>query len=1172
MLIIAVDESEKNSLIKSRRVLGKYLFQHGHSTYAGHLSMEGLDELTKELKSSASKNTAIGIFVTGKSKGIEIVRTIGRSSQFSPEGLHVHKTRSLKVLIDEFPKLTSTQKILRLILRMAALFHDIGKASVQFQRKLRGSSKHAERIRHELLSYLILEKWYDDLADPLSWLEALKNSEKPLSSGVDKNHQANINPRLIEVFESNEINEMPSTHEALNALTKRAKDNPLSNDPIFGAVSWLVLTHHKMIASDHDNNITPSLIGAQINVYECPWNPENLQMVESGLPWDDESWCAQVKACATQIQRVINDNPGIIERLTENKAAWTATLSTACRPYLVFSDYIGTLKKVAYAKPDKNDIKIAYANTIDKNGAPFLADSLALHLKKVRKAVDPVFSLCELSTKSILPCISSNQIPERSALKSIADTGSRFNWQYLGAQALKEQVPEVETRPGFIVLACGTGSGKTIGGVRILETASGGEIRFTAALGLRSLTLQTGYAYTDPAGMALPKTEVMTVVGDALYAKLNKKNDAKEAINGSECLDDDDLVILDNESDDHRKGSYLAKTLNLTETETSSLLSSQKTVAMTQVPVLVCTVDHLMKAAAPRGGSDTRMMLRLATADLILDEIDNYSSEDLVCLGRLIHTAGVHGRRVVLMSATVSETAIKALHQAWLSGLASFDQRREIKSQHYLCLIADKSPPVISNTPTLQESEICIDQFITGLIDSTPCEDQKNIGKVLCLDGSVEQALDTIVDKAFSLAKSFDTKDSKGRSLSVGVIRFNQVRGARELAQHLHAMELPEGVALKVVCYHRRMPLYNLTFIERHLNELLNRKDPDKIFENALVKPWMDSEKEKKNFVIIVCATSIQETGRDHDYDWGIAEPWSTRSFVQLAGRILRHRHKRSESSNVWLMSQALSQIRAGESKNVELSNSSENGPLPIIVSIIKSPALFKSATEVEKPHGIGQRATTPALMQVLSALGTHEAIQPVNPVFEGSCAFDIEGWSLGISAHHCLRATTVTKSPLTGLEHAMQYARMSGDEKWSLKKITSFPDAPLYNCHQTAVRFRRQSSKQVQLTLTPESNFKDPALVQRDRFGIVLHEAIFEKTELENPSRALIRLDLVNPHEDMLVPWAAKNKPGSLEAKLLYSFESYGQEETVFAGKPIVSFHPLLGADYPSTEKTGGI
>ena len=51
-------------------------------------------------------------------------------------------------------------------------------------------------------------------------------------------------------------------------------------------------------------------------------------------------------------------------------------------------------------------------------------------------------------------------------------------------------------------------------------------------------------------------------------------------------------------------------------------------------------------------------------------------------------------------------------------------------------------------------------------------------------------------------------------------------------------------------------------------------------------------------------ATPVEEVGRDHDFDWAVVEPSSYRSFIQLAGRIMRHRELVSElaTSNMALM------------------------------------------------------------------------------------------------------------------------------------------------------------------------------------------------------------------------------------------------------------------------------
>ena len=1055
------------------------------------------------------------------------------------------------------PRLTATQVLLRQVTRMAALFHDIGKANVQFQRKLRGAREGGERVRHEFLSYLLLARWHDTLAQPLQWLDALESASRPLCSAAGADHTANIDPRLASLLSSSQGT---GTHAELLALANTVVAQPLSADPLWGGLLWLVLTHHRLVGANAEDDYTkPTLLHAQLN--DCPFDPDNLRLAKDDLPWDDSAWCEQVRACARQMQCVIADNPGLVERLTQNPHTWAATLATVCGPYLVFSDYTGSLLKQPSAKPVKRDVSKAYANTITCNGEVSLADSLPLHLKKVSLAVDPVFTLCEVAGPCALPVIDASLI-SGGLLRTELPADSPFFWQHQGAQALSAQVPDIEQRPGFIVLAAGTGSGKTAGGVRMLDTACRGQLRFTAALGLRSLTLQSGAAYVDEADMRLPRADVMTVVGDALYAKLNASEaSAGVQASGSECLDEDEVVVTGG-SEAHHSGVELGRALGLDSAQVLSLLATRKSVAMTQVPVLVCTVDHLMKAAAAQNGGDTRMTLRMATADLLLDEVDNYSPEDLVCLGRQVYLAGVHGRRVVLMSATVSETAIKALHDAWLQGLACFDLRREASSRHYLALICDKAPPVIVLEPSAPAAAQAVERFVTALIAATPAIAQKNRVGVFALGDDPVEVPNNIFAKALELAGVHFTSDAQGRQLSTGVVRFNQVGDAREFAKFLHQVALPQGVSLKVACYHRRMPLYHLSVMERTLNALLKRKQPQQVFESALIKQWMHNEPQAERFILIVCATSIQETGRDHDYDFAITEPWSTRSLVQLCGRVMRHRGGRAASPNVWVMDKPLSTFRPGSRNHVELAHVYKKGPLAELADIVAQPRRLPAECSLRRGQGFNQPAIAPALMQTLQALGILEAVVTVPLTLEGAYAFDLAALAEGVTAHHCLRAPPLSLAPLTALEHALQHARMHALGTWSLQRIVSAPKAPLFSGHHSAVRFRRQTAEQILLTFTPGSEFQTLALVQRDRFGVVLVPAKFELAQLSNLERALVRLDLLDPLLDERVPAEVRRNPRSLAAKLLYSFESYGDEETALAGNAVVNYHPLLGAD----------
>lgn len=77
--------------------------------------------------------------------------------------------------------------------------------------------------------------------------------------------------------------------------------------------------------------------------------------------------------------------------------------------------------------------------------------------------------------------------------------------------------------------------------------------------------------------------------------------------------------------------------------------------------------------------------------------------------------------------------------------------------------------------------------------------------------------------------------------------------------------------------------------IEEVLDTTLDRNDSQAIWENPLIRGALKSYPEQHH-LFVVLGTSVAEVGRDHDYDWAIAEPSSMRSLIQLAGRIQRHR------------------------------------------------------------------------------------------------------------------------------------------------------------------------------------------------------------------------------------------------------------------------------------------
>jgi len=110
-----------------------------------------------------------------------------------------------------------------------------------------------------------------------------------------------------------------------------------------------------------------------------------------------------------------------------------------------------------------------------------------------------------------------------------------------------------------------------------------------------------------------------------------------------------------------------------------------------------------------------------------------------------------------------------------------------------------------------------------------------------------------------------------------------------DVARELLRLGAETGYRIHLCVYHSRHPLLVRAAIERELDAALKRGDPDAVFQRPSVRQRLDAAPESDH-LFVVLATAVAEVGRDHDYDWGIVEPSSMRSFIQLAGRVRRHR------------------------------------------------------------------------------------------------------------------------------------------------------------------------------------------------------------------------------------------------------------------------------------------
>lgn len=94
MLVIAIDESQKGALRRSRRVLSKWLRQIGSRTWMGSLSQEGIETMQGELKKVSSKSSAVAVFSVRSGRRMSLLYFCGSRSDWDADGWYSHKSIS----------------------------------------------------------------------------------------------------------------------------------------------------------------------------------------------------------------------------------------------------------------------------------------------------------------------------------------------------------------------------------------------------------------------------------------------------------------------------------------------------------------------------------------------------------------------------------------------------------------------------------------------------------------------------------------------------------------------------------------------------------------------------------------------------------------------------------------------------------------------------------------------------------------------------------------------------------------------------------------------------------------------------------------------------------------------------------------------------------------------
>lgn len=755
------------------------------------------------------------------------------------------------------------------VLALAALFHDWGKANDAFQKKLKSGVKTGDSFRHEwiscrLIASLIASCDYSD--DDRNWLSSIAEWEP----------EKTAKSTTLDISDKHTLGGLP---------------------PIASAICWLIVSHHRQpyLSKENAKKYSNASVGTFAEIMteiKGSWGyarENGIQTIKfnSGLLENSPAWRNQIRKWA---QEALAEHDNIVKMLCSN-----AFRSAICymRLSLMMADYYISSQP---AQEDWAGNTKLYANT--EKG------------KKKQKLDEHLTGVAEQAMKILyrLPQIANRMESAKDVQTLKKKSPPRFAWQDTVAIKITEikKTNEYKTDEGgwFVVNMASTGCGKTIANAKIMRAISpdGDGLRYVLALGLRSLTLQTGDEYRERLGLSGDELAVLigdTAVRDLHMAEAEEKF-IEDEVDTEKCealLDGDLNYLIDSDNE----------FLDILFRQPST---AKKNKAFLYKPVVVATIDHIVAATeTTRGGKYMIPFLRLMTSDLVIDEVDDFSPDDLWAVARLVHLSGMLGRNVTISSATIPPDLSEALFYAYQKGRGVFDDYFGRRTA-ITCVWCDEYGAEVTlfegndaagrshrfhelHQSFVKERVGHIGNQIVkrraSIVNCRPSEGRETKEKQSareCYFAQIQKA-------AITLHEAHHVVDAiSGKRISFGVIRIANIDPCVAISQYLLSCDWNEGYDIRLMTYHSRQTQLLRHNQERCLDKVLKRNEnwqKNILEQDSDLRRHIDASF-AKNLLFIVVATPVEELGRDHDFDWAVIEPSSYRSIIQMAGRILRHR------------------------------------------------------------------------------------------------------------------------------------------------------------------------------------------------------------------------------------------------------------------------------------------
>jgi CRISPR-associated endonuclease/helicase Cas3 len=798
-------------------------------------------------------------------------RTVGDASRFNQRGAVPTNTPAQNFLRQEDENDWDTGEAIYLLTGLAALLHDLGKASLAFQRRLRGELQERNQYRHEWTSLRLFEAFVGSDTDS-QWLSRLAD------------------PSLI-------YDECWLGHRLKRDGLEASSPPPfvsMAAAPLARAIGWLVLTHHRLpvLPRQIDGSagiFQVGLLHSVLDRIDAGWNErptkEALEDIEPywtfphRLPTETELWR---KTAARLAKRLIKLN----DRWPDANWLDNPYVMHVSRLCLMLADhhYSGLSGK------DEGRVQVPkgyplYANTIGVYGQ--FNQTLDEHLIGVAQhSAEVTHALPRFEQQ--LPRLARHRILGRRS------GDERFRWQDKAADCAAAMRERSTLQGAFIVNMASTGCGKTLANARIMYSLADPErgMRCAFAMGLRTLTLQTGRAFRDLLGLGDEDLAIRVggAANRALFDYYEHQAESSGSASRQSLLDEDSHVVFEGNVD---SDPLLRRVMH--DPQVRALLAA---------PVLVCTIDHLTPATeSQRGGRQIAPMLRLMSGDLVLDEPDDFDIGDLPALTRLVHWAGLLGARVLLSSATLPPALVQGLFEAYRNGRHHFERNRAplpgaSEREPVVCCAwfdefhQDQADCI--DALTFEKVHLCFAAQRHARLGREPARRRFEVAPLRLEGLNNEQRINNfaalVLEAAQDLHVQHNTIDPvSGKRVSFGLVRMANIEPLVDVSLALFKQGAPAASRIHLCTYHSQFPLLIRSAIEHQLDTALNRRDSGSVFKLAEIRARLDANSEADQ-IFIVLGSPVTEVGRDHDYDWAIVEPSSMRSLIQLAGRIRRHR------------------------------------------------------------------------------------------------------------------------------------------------------------------------------------------------------------------------------------------------------------------------------------------